>query len=221
MLLIDKVQTLEGVQVYGDDTDPSTFYLLPQTPRFRLDEQGRPVFKFLKYRTPKKRADGSLGGGFIIFDAEFAVDDKVRDKIMATLNTQVGHTQAGAKVKLGLIQWAKGTAKLNFVADGGALIESVTNPMSPSLFGNNITPFTMELSQNGATFFEQALQGGGGVVQVAYQMNAWVSYPPSRAPPASPPTSTTASSSTSPTTRAAATTPAPRTSAKRCGRRTS
>ena len=177
MLLIDKVQTLEGLQVYGDDVDPFTFYVLPEQPRFRLDDAGRPVFKFLKYRSPKKRTDGSFGGGFIIFDSEFAVDDAQRDKIIDALTTQVGRSRPGAKVKLGTIQWAKGTAKLNFVADGGALIQSVVNPMSPSLFGRNITPFTMELSQEGATFFEQALQGSGGVVQVAYEMSAWVKLP--------------------------------------------
>jgi hypothetical protein len=178
MLLIDKVQTLRGLQVYGDDVDPLTFYVLPEQPRFRLDDKGRPVFKFLKYRTPRPRGDGKSGGGFVIFDAEFAVDDEVRPKIIDDLNQQVGSIHPGAKVKLGTIQWAKGTAKLNFVADGGSLIESVTNPMSPSLFGRNITPFTMELSQIGATFFEQALQGSGGVVQVAYEMNAWVKLPP-------------------------------------------
>jgi hypothetical protein len=177
MIKIDKVQTLQGLQVYGDDADELTYYVLPEQPRFRWN-QGKLVFKFLKFRSPRKRPDGSFGGGFIIFDAEFAVDEDVRAKILADLAAQVGHNKPGAKIKLGTIQWAKGTAKLNFVSDGGALIQSVTNPMSPSLFGNNITPFTMELSQEGATFFEQALQGSGGVVQVSYEMNAWVKLPP-------------------------------------------
>jgi hypothetical protein len=177
MLLIDKVQTLEGLQVYGDDMDPFTYYVVPEQPRFRLDDAGRPVFKFLKYRTPKKRPDGSFGGGFIIFDSEFAVDEAKRAAIIDALTAQAGRSRPGATVKLGTIQWAKGTARLNFVADGGALIQSVVNPMSPSLFGRNITPFTMELSQEGATFFEQALQGSGGVVQVAYEMSAWVKLP--------------------------------------------
>jgi hypothetical protein len=177
MLQIDKVQTLQGLQVFRDDVDPLTFYVLPEQPRFRLDGQGRPVMMLLKYRTPKKRADGSYGGGYLIFDAEFAVDDAVRGRIIDDLNGQVARTRPGAKVTLGTIQWAKGTAKLNFVADGGGLIESVVNPMSPSLFGRNITPFTLELSQEGATFFEQALQGSGGVVQVAYEMSAWVKLP--------------------------------------------
>jgi hypothetical protein len=177
MLKIDQVQTLQGLQVYGDDRDELTYYVLPEQPRFRWN-QGKLVFKYLKFRSPRKRPDGSFGGGFIIFDAEFAVDEDVRTKIIADLTAQAGRARPGAKVKLGTIQWAKGTAKLNFVSDGGMLIESVTNPMSPSLFGNNITPFTMELSQEGATFFEQALQGSGGVIQVSYEMNAWVKLPP-------------------------------------------
>lgn len=178
MLQIDKVQTLQGLQVYGDDGDPLMYYVLPEQPRFRLDDKKRPVMKFLEYRSPKKRPDGTYGGGYLIFDAEFAVDDDVRDKIIDDLNSQVSRSRPGAKVRLGTIQWAKGTAKLNFVADGGGLIESVVNPMSPSLFGRNITPFTLELSQDGAAFFKQALQGSGGVVQVAYEMSAWVKLPP-------------------------------------------
>ena len=178
MLQIDKVQTLEGLQVYGDDVDALTYYVLAEQPRFRLDDRGRPVFKYLSYRSPRKRPDGTFGGGFAIFDTEFAVDDAKRDRIIDALNEQVGRSRPGAKVKLGTIQWAKGTAKLNFKGGGGAFIETVVNPISPSLFGRNITPFTMELSQEGATFFEQALQGSGGVVQVFYEMSAWVKLPP-------------------------------------------
>ncbi len=33
MLKIDKVQTLQGLQVYGDDSDELTYYVLPEQPR--------------------------------------------------------------------------------------------------------------------------------------------------------------------------------------------
>lgn len=45
MLRIDTVQTLEGLQVYRDDAVATTHYVLPEQPRFRLDDEGRPVFR--------------------------------------------------------------------------------------------------------------------------------------------------------------------------------
>lgn len=175
MLYVDKVQMIEGVAVYADDTDRHLFYLLPETPRFRCDAKGRPVFSFYKYRDPKPREGAEAGGGFVVFDAEFSVDPAVRTKILDALREQV---QGDGDIRVGIVQWAKGTARLNMTAISGDFVRSSWNPISPSLFGNNITPFTIELTQKGATFFEQAMQGGGGFVQVAYEMSAWVKLPP-------------------------------------------
>jgi hypothetical protein len=175
MLLVEKVQMIEGVAVYADDTDRRTFYLLPETPRFRLDEAGRPVFRFFKYRDPIPREGADAGGGFVVFDAEFAVDEARRERIVEALRQQV---PGGGEIKVGIVHWAKGTARINISSAAGDFVQSVWNPVSPSLFGNNITPFTIELTQKGATFFEQALQGRGGFVQVAYEMSAWVKLPP-------------------------------------------
>ena len=179
MLRIDKVQTLEGLQVYADDSVPTTSYVLPEQPRFRLDDEGRPVFKFLKYKRPRPREDGKNGGGFVVFDVEFAVDDAKQQAILEQLKAQASASHLRPElVKLGTIQWAKGTAQINVADVSGIFVEKVFNPASPSLFGRNITPFTVELTQEGATLFEQALQGKGGFVQVAYQMSAWVKLPP-------------------------------------------
>ena len=57
-------------------------------------------------------------------------------------------------------------------------MEKVFNPGKPSLFGNKITPFKVELTDLGATFFEQALQNKGGFVQVAYDLYGPVKLPP-------------------------------------------
>ncbi|MFF7352052.1 hypothetical protein ACFZA1_05295 [Streptomyces filipinensis] len=176
MLQIDKAQMIAGVQVYGDHADPALFYAVPQQPTFRCDAQGNPVFMYLKYRQPRVQPSGQTGGGFATFDTQFALDDPTRAVILDQLRAQVGQGLAD-RVGLGTITWANGTAHLNLSDVGGTLVSKVWNPLGPSLYGDNVTPFTVELPDFGATLFAEALQGKGGIVQVAYGMNGWVKLP--------------------------------------------
>ena len=70
--------TVPGVSIYGDDQLPWVFSVLASQPTFRLDDKGRPVFKFIKYRLPLDRPDGKKGGALVAFDVEFAVSDTPR-----------------------------------------------------------------------------------------------------------------------------------------------
>ena len=238
MLRIDRVQTIAGVTVYADDDDPFTYYVLPDTARFRIGDDGQPMLRFLQYREPRPMADGRNGGGFVFFDVELTLDDARRREVLGVLETQVsaalkdhpgtgrpsmtsplydeikakidalppdarwhlddgdlvrdappdpadpggggtgGGSAAAGRVKLGMITWAEGRTLLNLESLGGDFVEKVFNPGAPSLFGRNVTPFSVELSQRGATLFAQALQGQGGVVQVVYQLKGWVKLPP-------------------------------------------
>ncbi|MET8112796.1 hypothetical protein [Streptomyces prasinus] len=176
MLQIDKAQMIAGVQVYGDHENPALFYAVPQQPTFRCDAEGNPVFMYLKYRQPKVQPSGKTGGGFATFDTQFALDDTTRATIMEQLRGQVGQGLAD-RVGLGTITWATGTAHLNLSEVSGDLVTKVWNPVGPSLYGDNVTPFTLELPDFGATLFAEALQGKGGIVQVSYGMNGWVMLP--------------------------------------------
>jgi hypothetical protein len=185
MLLIDKVQVIEGVTVYGDDSDFTKFYLVPEIPRFRINESGLPAFSFFKYRMPIERADQSKGGGFLVCDVEFSVPDDKLAIIKNTLQSQInalftGSGQQLPEVKIGTITYTRGTAKLNVENISTKFVETVFNPGKPSLYGRNITPFSLELTDLGATFFEQALQNKGGFVQVAYDLYCAVKLPPIR-----------------------------------------
>src|SRR3954471_18033004 len=89
MLQIDKVQEIDGVTVYGDSDRFELFYPMPQQPRYRRDAQGRPSFSFFKYRFPVDRPDGKKGGGFLLFDVEFVVDEAVLVGVKEKLTEQV------------------------------------------------------------------------------------------------------------------------------------
>lgn len=188
MIAFDKSDIIEGVTVYSDHADPKVYYLLPTTPRFRMDERKQLVFKFIKYKFPVDRADGKKGGGFIIFDVEYTVPDDVREKVRGKLQEKLNQTFKDANPKpqvvLGQLRpvnnstLGKPAATVQLLDSGGALVQKILNPGAPSLFGNFITPITVELSPEGATLCEQALQGKGGIVQVAYNLPMVVRLPP-------------------------------------------
>ena len=184
MLMWDKPQMVEGITVYGDDRSVSTFYVFPNTPRYRIDEQGNPVFKFLKYRNPIDRPGGKKGGGFCIFDVEFVVPDdvleKVKGKLQEQLDARFRDVNPKPQVQVGQLSYTKGQAQLQMLDSGGAMVEKIQNPGAPSLYGRMITPFTVELSPEGATLAEQALQDKGGIVQVIYDLFTPVKLPPLR-----------------------------------------
>lgn len=185
MLMWDKPQMIEGITVYGDDRSASTFYVFPNTPRFRM-ENGLPIFQFLKYREAIDRPNpvnpNKKGGGFVIFDVEFVVDEdvleKVKGKLQEQLDARFKNANPKPQVQIGQISYLRGATKIQMFDSGGALVEKVQNPGSPSLYGKMITPVTVELSPSGATLAETALKGDGGVVQVIYDLFTPVKLPP-------------------------------------------
>jgi hypothetical protein len=185
MLQIDRVQQIDGVTVYGDDTAFEVFYLLPQQPRYRLNPDGTPAFRFMMYKFPVDRPGGRKGGGYLLFDAEFVVPEDKMPKIMETLAAQVQQeaNRRGIQappVKIGTLTYTKGEVKLFVAGADGTFVEKFNNPGKSSLYGNNITTFSLELTENGATFFEQAMQGKGGAVSVVYDLWFWAKLPPVR-----------------------------------------
>jgi hypothetical protein len=183
MLRIDLRHMHEGITAFDDDAAFNKFYLLPNEPRFRLDPNGNPVFKFIKYRFPVDREGGKKGGGFIIFDVEFVVPEAKMPKILQQLEDLVRQraNQFGVPplpVEIGNFIYTSGEALLNLFNDSKELVQSKFNPGQPSLYGNNITSFSLELTPEGATLAEAALQGKGGVVQVVYKLKFWAKLPP-------------------------------------------
>lgn len=183
MLQIDKVQTIEGVTVYGDSDNLAMFYLVPEQPRYRRYPDGTLAFRFIQYRFPVDREDGRKGGGFVLFDVEFVVDEAKVPAIMEKLTAQVTaeanrrNISPVPQVTVGTVTYTRGTSQL-IVAGEGTFVERKHNPGTPSMFGRNICTFGLELSQDGATFFEAAMQGQGGSVSVVYNLWLWAKLPP-------------------------------------------
>ena len=169
-----------NITVYSDDTDPNTFYVMPDQPSFRIDPNtGKPSFKFIKYLMPVDRPDGNKGGGFLIFDSVFVISPDT----MAAVKKQVG---GSAKIALpGFIPMpasstsiASPTATLTLLDSGGALVNKIESAGRPSLLGSLICSFTAELSPEGAAVVEAAMKGSGGIVQIAYNLSYMAVLPP-------------------------------------------
>lgn len=189
MLLFDKPMILDGVpgvQVYPDSDAIDLYYVLAAQPQIRIDDTtGKPVCTFLEYRKPIERADGSKGGGFIIFDSEFVVPPdtvtKVKQLLTDQLKARFPRMNPPLQARIGNLNFLRGTASIHCLDDGGGLVQKIETPAAPSLYGNMICPFTVELSPEGATLAAQALQGQGGILQIAYDVFLPVRLPPVKA----------------------------------------
>ena len=183
MLQIDKRPEpgVEGVTIFGDSEQFNVFYVLPQQPRYRLNAQGKPSFGFYKYRFPVDRPDGKKGGGFLLFDVEFVVDAAVLAQVRQKLEEMVSaearrrNLSPVPPVVIGEITYTKGTSQLLYPE--GLVTKVLPNDSKPSLYGNNVCTFALELPPEGATFFEQAMQGQGGAVSIRYDLWFWARLP--------------------------------------------
>lgn len=185
MLMLDTKMSIEGLDVYGDDSQQNLFYVVPDQPRLRIDEvTKKPIFTLIKYKLPIDRPDGKKGGGFVIFDSTFTVPDDKLKTIQTKLDSKVqasgirDRNGQPMKAEIGHIQFIKGTASLILLDSGGALVTKIQSPGKPSLFGSLICSFTAELSPEGATVMEALMKGGRGVAQVSYDMTFPATLPP-------------------------------------------
>lgn len=185
MLRIDKQEVfpeIPGVTVWGDDKAAHIFYVLPESPRFRLVD-GKPVFKFIKYRAPVSRPDG-LKGGYIFFDAEIAVPEASMKQLEGLLQDRINkrHQEArrpGAppKVQFGTITYTRGSVRMLLEQDG-KVIQTIKSAGKPTLFGNNVASFALELTQDGTAIFEAAMQGeGASAISLVYDLYFWTKLP--------------------------------------------
>jgi hypothetical protein len=184
MLQIDNVRQIAGVTIYGDDEQFNMYYMLPNAPRYRRNADGTLAFRFMTYRTAVDRPGGRKAGGFALFDVEFVVDDLLMPQITQALTdevTQEANRRGVSPVPQLLFStptYTRGETKLFVAGSDGLFVEKLNNPGKPSLFGNNVATFALELTEDGATFFEQAMQGAGGAVSVVYDLWFWARLPP-------------------------------------------
>jgi hypothetical protein len=177
MLQLEGMEVFKDVTIYSDDQSVFQYYLLPQFPRFRLDN-GKPAFGFVKYRNPIDREDKKKGGALAAFDIELAVDAAVEAEIRAMLQDRLRQrfnltAAQAANVKLGRPTFTRGTVGVTIMANSETLVQRVVNAGKPSLFGNNVAAVQAEFTPEGAAVFEGVMQSKAGLAFVMVNYDLW------------------------------------------------
>jgi hypothetical protein len=177
-------QDVVGLTAYwADDKDPLQYYALPGEPTIAVRD-GKPVFKYVKYRNPIERPGGVKGGGLLVMQAELALPAKdeaeIRRRIGERLKAQGIPSSQASNVKLGRPGITRGKVTLIVAGEGGSgLVQKVHAPTAPSLYGNNVVSLAVELNEFGAPVFEAALKGqGASLVIVGYELGFSAQLPP-------------------------------------------
>jgi hypothetical protein len=192
MLTLPPYKQYDDATIYPDDSSWSTFYYIPNLPRLRYDDKGNPVFLFLKYREDASTLkDGqSRGGGYLQFDCVLDVTDDRRkaitDDLQSVVNKlaqQMGISQPPpVTLAPALYTDVDGTSKVSLITmqpkpDGTGMVTSIAGFGKPSLLGDNIASFAMELSQRGASLMWAACQMDTLPFAVGYDLKFMASMP--------------------------------------------
>lgn len=186
MLRLDKqeVDAQTNISYFRDGDNDHLFYPLPKGPRFRLDDRGVPVFKYIKYREAAGNTDPNAGGGFCFFDIEWVIPSDQLEALKKNLQAQVDsqHPPTGTpspQVEFGQISFTKGSMSIDLEDISTNFVMKLWKSAKPSLFGNHVATVAVEFTRKGATIFEQAMQGqGASFVGVSYDMSFEAQLPP-------------------------------------------
>lgn len=184
MLKLMDVRMIEGYSVYADSADSKLFYVFPKGPNFAglADDRGVRL-RFIEYEQ-LRITDEDTFGGFVVFSTDLAVPEADLELIRQGLAAEFTQRHPGAEpplFKLSPPQWTKGTVSIN-LEEGGSIVEKITGAAMPSLYGNNVACFSMELTDIGTAVMKAALSTGAmSIIYVIYQLDFLAELPPNTA----------------------------------------
>jgi hypothetical protein len=205
MLTAPAITTVNGVTVWGDDTDFFKCYLTSAHPRLRLDANGDPVFLLVQYAISDedRLANPSLpdGAGYMNFDVSFQVTPEEEEAARVEMQKQVdaewerrrngteeernSHGVLGTteppRVEFAAPTYTGGTVNM-FAPQSELLVDAMVASGTPDLMSGNIAVFSMDLTEAGSEFMRQTLTGEGGSdlapIQIASSYTFLARLPP-------------------------------------------
>lgn len=182
MLVFDSsALTIEGITIFRDHAEKTQFWYLPGPVSLaRRASDNRPSLTFMKY----KRAAGTAnrGGGFLTFEVALRLDSDLERRITERL-ASISHGQP----RLSVVPFDDGTVQciaLNVQGAGGThatvdanapagsfrAVETILGASKPSLQGDNVAAFSLELSAEGATILETSFKDRATPIGVIYDL---------------------------------------------------
>jgi hypothetical protein len=178
MLYLDSPLEIEGLTVYRDYNASNRFYYMPKSPRLTM-EGSAPMFQLLLFRrditdNPAFKAGDRPGGGFLTMTVDLGVPRATLDAAKGALGSRAG----GAEVDLIAVPFDRGTVRVTALgvqnaenAQGTVFVEKVLGGGTPSLYEDNRTVFSVELTHEGAQLMRASLEDeGASQVAVVYDL---------------------------------------------------
>lgn len=180
MISIPVFAQVEGITIFRDDVVPHQFYYLPRSPRLVRTEGNKPMFTFMRYQFPLNRGEGEPGAGYLVFttalkEEQQLLDSKVKPVLAAKLRAEDPLATTIPEPNIGPVDFTEGTATLVIMKDN-KLIRNITLGR-PSLLGDNTVSVAVELNSDAATLFFEALQRGGSIAAIEYDLRFPVRLP--------------------------------------------
>ncbi len=206
MLLLPAIRKIQSLTVFADDEVWYRFYLVPEAPAIRKDENDKPVFLLVKYAfddaSRAQKPDLPTGGGYVSFDVAFTPSEAERSEAKKELQKWVDAEFARRKLDPAFSgkpeyqaakapevvfadpTWSRGHVKM-LAPQSESLVTGRVAEEPASLVSSNIAVFNMDLSPPGATFMQKTLVGQDGrgatdltPVQIVYELAFWGRLPP-------------------------------------------
>jgi len=174
MQSIPVYDTVDGLTIFRDDDNISSFYYLPRTLQIARSGDGKPMFTFLKYQLPVEReGKDDKGGGYLVFTTQLVedqafLDSTVKDRLASRMRAEFPNEPSLPPPTLKAIDFTGGEVRLMIMKDNRFVSEVQSG--RPSLFGDNTASFAVELKDLGAQLFYDALKKGAGIAAVEYNL---------------------------------------------------
>jgi hypothetical protein len=158
--------------VYADDADRTLFHVVAQTPKLRVDAEGRPTISLLRYRTLADDPSTS-GGGFLDVGVQLGLDDDERVRVMETLKSRFG---ASARVTSPLVVGGSATAVVG--GGGSGVVDVLAGSARPSLVDRLEASFSGSLTRLGTQLLWDELDAPVSPLTIAYELDVVARLPP-------------------------------------------
>ena len=180
MFSIPVYDQIEGISIYRDDENRAHFLYIPRAPRIVTGPDGKPEFIFYRYQDPIDRGGPELGGGYLLFTTMLAEDQqlleaKVKPRLQSAVNAEDPTDPNPPQVTLAPAEFTGGEIQLIFVKSN-QFVKSVSLGR-PSLAADNTASVAIELTEDGAQLFYEALMHGAGVAAIEYDLIYQVRLP--------------------------------------------
>lgn len=184
--------TIEGVVVFRDHAVTDQWYFLPGSPRLTTstepDPDGPPGAQRRVPALSLIKFKGTAGtGGFLNFDVDLGIDPDRLDEVAAAIKRL---EQLPDRPRLAPVPVVDGSVRLMLFdkqtppeppRDGTPpppapppelqFVLTLTHPAKPALYGDNRATFSAQLTQEGVTTLEKAMQGELSPIGVVYSLD--------------------------------------------------